>query len=66
MHTLVWKKVRCCGRWDERISLGDGKPSTHCGNVSVVALRLLVNRKMCFYGVWCAGRIKSLKPEIFW
>jgi len=48
MHTLVWKKVRICGRWDERISLGDGKPSTRCGNVAVVALCLLRIEKCAF------------------
>ena len=50
-------------RW---ISPGDSRPSARCGNVAVVALSLLVNRKMCFYGVWYAGNFKGLKPEIVW
>lgn len=39
---------------------------SRCGNVAVVALCLLVNRKMCFYGVWHTGSLKGLKPEIVW
>lgn len=45
------EKVRICAPWDGRVSPGDDSPSPRCGNVAVVALCLLVNRKMCFYGV---------------
>lgn len=58
--------VRIRDRWDGKISVGDGGPSARCGNVAVVALCLLANRKMCFYCVWCAGSLKGLKPEIVW
>jgi len=51
LYALVWKKIHICDRWDGRISPSDGRPSTRCGNVAVVALCLLVNRKMCFYGI---------------
>lgn len=51
LYALVWKKIRIYDRQDGRISPGEGRPSTRCGNVAVVALYLLVNRKICFYGV---------------
>ncbi len=51
LHALVWKKIRIYDRQDGRISPGEGRPSTRCGNVAVVTLHLLVNRKICFYGV---------------
>lgn len=62
----LWEKVRIRDRWDGRISLGDGRPSTRCGNVAVVALFLLIKRKMLFHRVRCAGSFKGLKPEIVW
>ena len=53
-----WDGLRWCGKRyvsvtckGGRISPGDDSPSPRCGNVAVVALCLLVNRKMCFYGV---------------
>lgn len=51
LHALVWKKIRICDRWDGRISPSDGRPSARCGNVAVVALLLLANRKLYFQQV---------------
>ena len=48
LHALVWKKIRMYDRQDGRISPGEGRPSTRCGNVAVVALYLLVNKKCAF------------------
>lgn len=57
-------KVRNCDCLTGRIPPGDGRPSARCGKVAILSLCLLANRTMCFYGVWGAGRIKGLKPEI--
>lgn len=50
VHNCV-EKVHIRDRWDGRISLGDGRPSARCGNVAVVALFLLIKRKMLFHRV---------------
>ena len=50
LHALVWKRYASMTARPENFA-GEGRPSTRCGNVAVVALYLLVNRKICFYGV---------------
>lgn len=66
LFTLLWEMVRNSGGLARWISPGDGRPSTRCGNVAVVALFLLANRKLYFQQVWHAGSFKGLKPEIVW
>lgn len=66
LFTLLWEMVRNSGGLARWISPGDDSPSPRCGNVAVVALFLLIKRKMLFHRVRCAGSFKGLKPEIVW